>query len=313
MNKQRIFISEDQKAWMDTYLLDDSQEFYHQKKRKLVIVCPGGAYQFTSDREAEPIALAFNAMGHHAVVLRYHVDLDAVFPQPLLDLAATMIYVKNHCEDWLVDEDQVYVCGFSAGGHLAASLGVFWNDSKMIPGYEDCQEKLKPAGMILGYSVIDLKSTQTKLDIGIPEGTPLADIPFGQKHPAIAPEDMFVVEGQKRYVNFEVAMNAYMFGGYATEEQIAQWSLQNHVSENTPPAFIWHGGEDGLIYPRNSSRFAAALVEKNIPVEFHLFGQGGHGLGLANEVTGANPWDRVPACEQWIPMCKTWLNNRKPF
>lgn len=313
MKCERIVLSEDGKVTLDTYLLGDSQELYPGKERKLVIVCPGGAYQFTSDREAEPIALAFTAMGHHAAVLRYHVDGDAVMPQPLRDLAAAIVYVKKHAKEWRVNVDQVYVAGFSAGGHLAASLGVFWNNEELIPGYEDCRELLKPAGMILGYPVIDLKSTQTRLDIGIPEGTPLEDIAFAQKHPAIALEDLYVVEGQKRFANFEVAMNAYMFGGYATEENIEQWSLQKHVSENTPAAFIWHGGEDGLIYPRNSMLFASALMDKGIPCELHIFGKGGHGLGLSNEVTGRNEWECVPDCEPWIAMCKTWLNGRSPF
>ena len=313
MKCERIYLDEKKEIYLDTYLLGDSEEFYAGKKRKLILICPGGGYQFTSDREAEPIALAFNAMGHHAVVLEYHCDLQAVMPQPLRDLAQAIVYVKQHADEWRVDPEQVYVAGFSAGGHLAASLGVFWKDTELIPGYEDCRELLKPAGMILGYPVIDLKSTQTRLDIGIPDGTPLEEIQFGQKHPAIALKDLYVVEGEKRYVNFEVAMNAYMFGGYATEEQLRQWSLEYHVTPDTPPAFIWHGGEDGLIYPRNSTRMASAMVEQGIPVELHIFGRGGHGLGLANEVTGQNPWERVPDCEPWIGLCRTWLEGRREF
>lgn len=91
-------------ARIETYLLKDSREFQYQLKRPAVIVCPGGAYLGTSDREAEPVALRFNTMGHHAVVLRYNTffyeftdvfaELDSVahnpnsqWPNPLLYLA----------------------------------------------------------------------------------------------------------------------------------------------------------------------------------------------------------------------------------
>ena len=59
-------------AAMYTYFLDLSKEVPIEK-RPTVIVCPGGAYAFTSDREAEPIAMRFNAIGMNAVVVRYSV------------------------------------------------------------------------------------------------------------------------------------------------------------------------------------------------------------------------------------------------
>ena len=163
--------------------------------------------------------------------------------------------------------------------------------------------------MILGYPVIDLKSTATRLDIGI-EGYPeYDDIDFGQKHPAIKPEDLYVRENNRTFVNFEVAMNAYMFDGYATDEQIYQYSLQNHVSTDTPPAFIWHGGQDGLIYPRNSMLLAEALREKNVPCELHIFGTGGHGLGLANEITSNYPWESCEQAACWIDLAGEWIKS----
>ena len=58
---------------LTTYVLDDSQEMLAGKARPAVIVCPGGAYLSCSDREGEPVALRFNAMGYHAFVLRYSV------------------------------------------------------------------------------------------------------------------------------------------------------------------------------------------------------------------------------------------------
>lgn len=309
MKCERIYLAEDQSSWFDTYLLEQSKELLPGKKRPAVLVCPGGGYQYTSDREAEPVALAFTAMGYHAFVLRYGVDGNAVLPRPIKEAAKAMAYIKERSDEWLVDENAVFVSGFSAGGHLAAALGVFWNDDELLPEYAGSRERIKPAGMILGYPVIDLKSTSTKLDIGI-EGCPDYDqIEFGSWHPAIRGEDIFVRDNDRTYVNFEIAMNAYMFGGYAAEEQIQKYSLQNRVTKDTVPAFIWHGGEDNLIFPRNSMLFANALMENNVPCELHIFGSGGHGLGLANEVTANHSWEDVPECAVWVGLAGTWIRS----
>ena len=310
MKCERIYLNEDKTVWFDTYLLSESEELLPGKKREAVVVCPGGGYQYTSDREAEPIALAFNAMGYHSFVLRYSVDMEAVMPKPIKELAQTMAYIKDHADEWSLNPDKVFVAGFSAGGHLAAALGVFWNDSKILPEYEGCRERIRPAGMILGYPVIDLKSTSTRLFIGM-EGYPeYDDISFNMKHPAIRLEDIFIRENNRTYIDFEVAMNAYMFGGYATDEQIEQYSLQKHVSADTPPAFIWHGRQDDLIFPRNSMLFANALLENGVSYELHVFGTGGHGLGLADEVTSNNSWEFVPEAQPWISLARTWLKNQ---
>ena len=75
-------------AAMYTYFLDLSKEVPIEK-RPTVIVCPGGAYAFTSDREAEPIAMRFNAIGMNAVVVRYSVA-PARFPTALLEVATAV-------------------------------------------------------------------------------------------------------------------------------------------------------------------------------------------------------------------------------
>ena len=59
---------------LSCYLLNNSPEFNTNQRRPAVVVCPGGGYYMTSDREAEPIALSFAAAGYHAFVLRYSVS-----------------------------------------------------------------------------------------------------------------------------------------------------------------------------------------------------------------------------------------------
>lgn len=70
---------------MDSYIIDGS------KKRAVVLICPGGGYSFTSEREAEPIALKFNAAGFHAFVLYYSV-FPRLHPQPLLLMGLTVCH-----------------------------------------------------------------------------------------------------------------------------------------------------------------------------------------------------------------------------
>ena len=87
-----------QGARLYTYFLDSSPELGDSGRRPAVIVCPGGAYQFNSDREAEPIALAFCAQGVHACVLRYPCA-PARFPTALCALAQAVAWVREHAEE----------------------------------------------------------------------------------------------------------------------------------------------------------------------------------------------------------------------
>lgn len=54
-----------------------------------------------------------------AFVLTYSVGEKAAFPRPLIDVSLAMRYIKKHAETYHVDENRVFVAGFSAGGHLA--------------------------------------------------------------------------------------------------------------------------------------------------------------------------------------------------
>ena len=135
------------------YCLDNSEEVVPDRVRPSVLVIPGGGYEMTSDREAEPIAMQFLAAGFNAFVLRYSVK-PSVFPVALLEAADAMTMIREHAAEWHVDPDAIAVIGFSAGGHLAASLGVLWKKDFIAQTLGVTSDMVKPNGMILSYPVI---------------------------------------------------------------------------------------------------------------------------------------------------------------
>lgn len=145
--------TKESEAKLYTYILSNSKEIDSARKRPTIIICPGGGYEFTSDREAEPIAIKMNAMGFNACVLRYSVR-PATFPTALLELSKAVALIRKNCDEWHVDINKVIVAGFSAGGHLAASLGVFWNRAFLSEGLGISNEEIKPNGLLLSYPVI---------------------------------------------------------------------------------------------------------------------------------------------------------------
>jgi acetyl esterase/lipase len=83
-------------------------------------------------------------------------------------------------------------------------------------------------------------------------------------------------------------------------------SLQNQVTEESSPAFIWSTMADAAVPMENSLYMVLAYREKKVPCEFHVFERGGHGLSVA---TQESVWVNVPI-QQWIPLSITWLENR---
>ncbi len=125
---------------LNAYIQDTSREYAGITKRPAVLVIPGGGYSFCSDREADCVAMGYLNAGFHAFVLRYTLQQSAAWPAPLCDYENAMEYIKDHAEEWTVDCDRIAVCGFSAGGHLAACAATM--------------AEHRPAAAILGYPVI---------------------------------------------------------------------------------------------------------------------------------------------------------------
>lgn len=127
----------------------------HQAPRDGLLVIPGGGYRFVSmDREGEPVALEFCGRGMNCFVLEYSVGEKAKFPTPLQQAALAMKHIKENAESYNVNPERIFAMGFSAGGHLCASLGSFWNREEVLSVPGMTAQLAKPRGTVLIYPVI---------------------------------------------------------------------------------------------------------------------------------------------------------------
>ena len=129
--ERKELIKGKENVWLDCYIADKISE---KSTRKALLVIPGGGYaQVCSGREGEPIALAFMHHGFNAFVLNYSVGKgNATFPTPLIEASLAIKNIKDNAQDYGIDPEQVFATGFSAGGHLAASLGVFYDKPEVL-------------------------------------------------------------------------------------------------------------------------------------------------------------------------------------
>lgn len=246
------------KPTLTTYVLDDPME--QNTKRPAVLVCPGGGYSFCSPREAEPIAMQYNAAGFHAFVLNYSVEPHG-YPMALQEVSNAVQLIRKNAEEWFVESGHIAVIGFSAGGHLAGSLGMFWNQEPV----KTADLSNRPNAVILSYPVISTGE---------------------QGH-----RDSF-----KRLCGDNI-------------ELMAKMSLENQVTRDTPPMFIWHTVTDPVVPVENSLMLASALRKGNIPFELHLYQEGCHGLSTATPDVGVDGSGVSRNAQGWMELSVNWLRD----
>ncbi len=286
-----------QDVTLTAYVLADSPEMLNGKRRPAVLVCPGGAYLSCSDREAEPVALRFAAMGYHAFVLRYStysngapgmfplqsdlpVNPRSVYPAPMRDIGAAFLAIRGQADAWLVDADKIAICGFSAGAHNCAMYAVYWNDPILHEFLGVQPEALRPAAAVLAYGIHDYH-----LMFGL-----IAD-PMAQ-------------------VLSDAASIAFLGTKTPSPELLDAVSPALHVSQHTPPCFLWATAADDLVPAENTTRMATALAQARVPFEIHIFEAGAHGLSLADQSTADSLLHIDADAAQWVTLAESWLKKR---
>ena len=247
---------QDEKAHLTTYIRDNPPEMANEPRRAMLI-CPGGGYQWTSDRESEPVALQFLARGYNVFVLKYSVAEMACELRPVRELELAIKHIRDNAKAYNIRADKIFVMGFSAGGHLALTSGTL------------LEKDARPNGMILCYPVVT----------------------------ATCPTHMG---------------SLYNFCGTESpsDEQKHMFSLDLHVDEDTPPAFIWHTENDGSVPVQNSKNLAEALKKHGIKHELVLFPDGPHGLSLATSETCRDiPESHPHSASVWVELADKWVKN----
>lgn len=285
---------------LTTYVWSDSPVLLDGRKRPAVLICPGGAYLGCSDREGEPVALRFAAMGYHAFVLRYSTYSDgapgflpltrdvrdlpvnpkSVHPAPVRDIAKAFLIMREHAEEWRVDTDKVALCGFSAGAHNCAMYATYWHDPLVYRHFDFEPAVFRPAAAILSYGIFDYH-----LMFG-----EITD-PFAQA--------------------MSEAASIALFGTKSpTDAMLDATSPAFRVTENMPPTFLWATSADELVPAENTARMALALAQARVPFEVHIFEEGLHGLGLADQASSGSLLELNADAEKWIGLVDAWLKKR---
>ncbi|MCR5603954.1 MAG: alpha/beta hydrolase [Lachnospiraceae bacterium] len=219
---------------LHAYLHDEDD-----KTRDCILILPGGGYRICAPHEGELVADEFYNRGMNAFVLTYSTDVTQSVPlkeQPLNDISRAVRYIRKHADEYNISGGRIIICGFSASGHLCASLITHYKDiNDTNPEYADISNR--PDGAILSYPVI--------------------------------------TSGEYSHTD---SLNT-LLGKNASAEELDYFSLEKHVSVDTPPCFLWQTQTDELVPVENSYLFAMALRKEGIPFAHYVFPTGTHGLG----------------------------------
>ncbi len=210
-------------------------------KKPAVIICPGGGYETVCfSGEGNPVMNYMEAKGYAVFMLKYRTAPDR-YPAPQEDLAMALKYVRRHAGEYGVDPHDVMLMGFSAGGHLCASLSCFYRELAETlsaeTGEKTSQEDIRPDKLCLGYPVIT----------------------FGEE----------CHEG-----SFQM-----LTGG--DELMREKLSLEKQITDDYPPVFVWACEDDSCVPASNAVRLADALKKAGVPCMLRVYPSGGHGCNLA--------------------------------
>lgn len=127
-----------------------------------VLICPGGGYGVLAyNWEGTDVARWLTTKGIAGIVLKYRLPSPEFQPTPRLaplqDARQAIRLIRQNAEDWKIDPNQVGVMGFSAGGHLASTLGTHFDDPESDVEGQLTEISARPDFMVLMYPVISMK------------------------------------------------------------------------------------------------------------------------------------------------------------
>ncbi len=250
-------------ATLTAYLHETSPEMANIKVFPAMLVLPGGGFRFCSDREAEPVAMAYFAEGYQAFVLDYTTITkkpDALIDDPVKDAEMALKHIRAHAADYRVDAKKVAMIGFSGGGHLAAA--------------EVTHSEEKPDVLLLGYPGI-VHSDLRALDCpDIPESVDSTTPPsfiFGTRDDTVVPPVHLLTFAEalnRAGVDFEL----HIFRSGVHGLSIAKSLTSNGSASNINPVFgewfpmsvRWLNEKlgDFTIYGVNDGRYGRFSIDK---------------------------------------------------
>ncbi len=235
-----------------------------------VVVFPGGGYQVLAiDLEGSEVCDWLTPKGITCVLLKYRVTDVGPYPKSgpypespmaLEDAQRAMGLVRLHAAEWHIDPHKVGVLGFSAGGHLAAAISTHY------------AKRLYP-----DVDAADRESCRPDFAVPIYPG-----------HLSLAAAEWDARQGTKKFVVPHAA----------TANKHLALNPEVPVNSQTPPTFLLQNEDDHVDNVDDSLAYYIALKNAGVPVEMHLYAQGGHAFGLRRTkfpVTG------------WPQLVETWL------
>ena len=234
-----------------------------------VVICPGGGYGgLAKDHEGIQPARFFNSLGITAYVLHYRLGGKGYqHPIPLQDAQRALRLARSRATTDGVDPTRIGIMGFSAGGHLAASTGTHHDAGNAAATDPVDRLSSRPDFMILCYGVLSFD-------------------------PAITHQGS---------VN-------NLLGDRRNDSALLDFlSNEKQVNATTPPTFLFHTTTDQAVPVANSLRFYEACQKNKVPVALHVFQEGKHGVGLAQNDPNLKIWPTL--LQQWIEQ-NGWLKAR---
>lgn len=224
MKQEIIVLNPERNVTLTAYIQEVAGEFQFAK-RPAILVLSGGGYAMCSDREADPVAMAYLRAGYQAFILRYSTGKNKTWPNPLEDYEQAMALIEERAEEWRLDSSRIAAVGFSAGGHLCACAATI--------------AKHKPAAAILVYPAI-LKEICDMCQPGMPQPN---EHVTGETSPCflVAARDDRTVDVKnslmmqlalaEKGVPFESRIYSYGGHGFSTGED---WIINNSLSSRIP-------------------------------------------------------------------------------